>query len=414
LSEVGRIRARKKIKLPSGDTIYIPCIKEIHFLDAAERGQETQITIDNSSASDRKVHVDKVKFVPVDHDGNPTGSSQGSGPSLYVERIDQINLSDSLDRGQETQIQLDNNTGSDSNPPRFTTHKKTHVYRYYKDPNSQDDGGTWIDVEMIDELDVSDASDRGQETFYALNNPEREDMSGQSDDGLDDITIDDGEGTEGNPIRIDPYQNIINFNGGIYFTATFGMASPYFNPQNPPAYPIPQYAPPAPCASPNNPDGIFTTGTPLIVWVLTGVMSSIVTPDGQTFQPPTPSLGSITGGDVIQIGFPVWSAKAGIDSVTVPESLVDLIGETTLDSLTASAQCMGVIAHEQACFATSGGPFTFNYVTAPGEVTTFGASISVDFDWSFEWAGTTWVALGTKFSDLQDSLFWRIFYVPQS
>ncbi len=223
--EGSRITARKTIVLPDEETISVPVVTQISFIDPLERYQETEHHIDNSSESNRIVHVDQVHPVDVDQDGVPTEETPVAGEdTLYVERIDTWNSLDPLERGQETQLTLDNATGNDLLPPHFTNHERTHIYRYHQDPANPDDEGVWIDSELIDEFAVIDPLNRGQETHYALTNPTNEefragDVSGQADQNDPDITIEggDGEGIEANPVRLDPFQNIVNYSkGGLY------------------------------------------------------------------------------------------------------------------------------------------------------------------------------------------------------
>lgn len=234
-TEYKRKRARKLIKLPSGETIYVPVITEIGFVDSADRGQEHDYTCSNDKTGARTVHVDDVYAVPVDKDGVNTSQApvDKSGDALKVERIDMWPVLDPVDRAQETQIAFDNKTlgqdqdGNDAAPPHFITHAKTHIYRYFKDPQNPDDTGTWVDSELIDECDVLDLVDRAQETRYSLDNPTNQefrdgDLSGQANPDDPDITIvdegaqDPGEGTESNPVRLDPFQNIVNFSVGLW------------------------------------------------------------------------------------------------------------------------------------------------------------------------------------------------------
>ena len=127
----------------------------IHF----EQYQETAHQIVNDSTSKRTVHVDTLyPTLDVDANGVPQGDpvqDTGSDP-LYVERIDIWPVIDPFERYQETQFLPDNVTGAEDGPPHFRTHAKTHIYRYYKDPLVPDDGGAWIDSELIDEIDVVD------------------------------------------------------------------------------------------------------------------------------------------------------------------------------------------------------------------------------------------------------------------
>lgn len=217
--EYKRARGKKKIKLPGGDEMFIPALTGISFIDPRDRYQETQYSIDNSAAADRDVHVDDVFPTAVDADGVPTSdpaTQDRTGTPLKVERIDTWKVLDPRNRYQETAATFDNKTGADDAPPHFSTHQKTHIYRYYKDPNLPNNDGTWIDSELIDELARQDPRSRYQEDVHYIDNPTNAqfrdgDLSGQVTEDDPDITIGDSEGTEDNPVRIDPFQNIVNF-----------------------------------------------------------------------------------------------------------------------------------------------------------------------------------------------------------
>jgi hypothetical protein len=223
-AEFSRTTARKTILLPSGDRVKVPVITNISFIDPLDRYQETQHALDNTENSTRLAHVDQVHAVPVDENGVPTDDPPraDTGEGLFVERVDTWKALDAIDRGQETQLTLDNRTGNDLLPPHFSNHTRTHIYRYFQDPSNPDDNAVWIDSELIDEVAVIDAPDRGQETRYTLVNPtnaqfQEDDLSGQASDNDPDLTIGgDAEGTEANPVRLDPFQNIVNYSSGAY------------------------------------------------------------------------------------------------------------------------------------------------------------------------------------------------------
>ncbi len=195
--EYKRKRARKLVTLPNGDQIYIPVINVISFIDPVRQYQEYETSIFNDSSGNRDVHVDKVYG--------------RDGKSIDVESIDIWRAIDPINRYQESQISFDNRTGGDSKPPHFSTHLKTHIYRYYQDPNVQDDFGVWIDSELIDEYSVIDPIKQYQETIFALNNPAAGDMAGQADPADPDIT--GGDALIDPPYRTDPFQNIVDYNG---------------------------------------------------------------------------------------------------------------------------------------------------------------------------------------------------------
>lgn len=214
-----RRRGRKRVKLPNGEEVQVPVITDISFVDPRQRYQETRYAVDNSLEADREVHVDDVYHVDVDQDGKPTSETPtASGQPIKVERVDVWKVLDPRQRYQETHSEFDNRTGSDLLPPSFTEHKKTHIYRYYRDPENPDDDGAWIDSELIDEFADVDRRDRYWETSAVLTNPTNAefrdgDLSGQANQDDPDITnADGGEGTADNPLRLDPFQNVVNFN----------------------------------------------------------------------------------------------------------------------------------------------------------------------------------------------------------
>jgi hypothetical protein len=213
--EFSRTTKRKRINSPDDDPSQSPSdsssyvdvrvITKVSFI--GRNGQEWQYTVDNSGQSARKTH--KI-------DLNATNGDTNQKP-LKVERIDMwptIGMSQdhairSLDlfkpiSGQETQNTFDNNTGENSKPPSFTTHLKTHVYRF-KNP---DDDQLWIDSELIDSFSI--IGPNGQEEIFTLKNPAAGDDAGQADPGDPDIS-DSSNGID--PYwRTDPFQNIVDFN----------------------------------------------------------------------------------------------------------------------------------------------------------------------------------------------------------
>lgn len=221
--ELSRTTKRKKVLLPHGDFVYIPVITKISFIDPFQQYQEWEYSIDNSTESSRIVRVDQV---PQSSGGEATGGA------IWVERIEKWPHIDAFDRYQETQMQFDNLTGNDAIPPHFRTHLKTHVVRY----KNQDDDNIWVDSELIDSFSVIDPLAQYQEKIFTLNNPQNDDDA-QADPNDPDITNGDGsgEGTAENPVRTDPFQNIVNFGS----TSTSVSAIEYFLWR----YPIPD-APP--------------------------------------------------------------------------------------------------------------------------------------------------------------------------
>lgn len=250
--EFSRTTKRKTIVLPSGDLIKVPVITKIAFIDPYQQYQESEHALDNTELSTRKVHVDRLHPVfPVDRDGVPTEDppNQDDAQDLFIERIDTWNAVDPYERYQETQLTLDNATGNDLLPPHFTNHEKTHIYRYYQDPANPDDDGIWADAELIDEFSVIDPYQQNQETHYILKNPTNEefdagDLSGQANADDPDITIaiGEGEGTEDNPVRLDPFQNIVNYSGDIWIVIGFTVTGNLFQALSPATGPPPNTA----------------------------------------------------------------------------------------------------------------------------------------------------------------------------
>jgi hypothetical protein len=208
--EAGRTTKRKRVHTDGDnpdqaatDYVDVAVITKISFI--GRNGQEWEYTVENTSSSKREVHV--VELKPSDDGGDNT-------QKLSVERVDMwptigMGLSQfdaaaftkTEPTGQETQNTFDNKTGEDTKPiPHFTAHSKTHVYRY-KNP---DDEELWVDSELIDEFSM--IGPNGQEEVFTLKNPAKDDDSGQADPSDPDITDNDP------PWRIDPFQNIVDFN----------------------------------------------------------------------------------------------------------------------------------------------------------------------------------------------------------
>jgi hypothetical protein len=214
-TETERQIKRKRIKLPSGDTVDIPVITQITFKDTVERGQEYQFTIDNTAAAHRDVHTASIP-------GNGGATDEtGNNAGLKVERVDLWRTKDTVERGQQTYYAPDSKTIAEppSAPPFFTTHEKTHIVKYINTP----DDGNWLKSELIDKFKFKDTVERGQETEYFLSNPpDNQNISGLtigSDSDGTTVAIDPGiaeiADTNGNPdpVRTDPFQNIVDFNG---------------------------------------------------------------------------------------------------------------------------------------------------------------------------------------------------------
>jgi hypothetical protein len=190
--EVNRTTKNKKVKLPSGQTVLVPVITQISFIDPIRQYQEYQYTVDNSSQADRDTHVDQVT------------ASDGSG-TIDVERIDVWKTIDSIKQYQESQFKFDNVTGAHDTPPHFSAHTKTHLVKW-------GDSTKWVQSELIDEFSVIDPIQQYQEHQFNLTGNPDADQNGfavtQADPSDSDITDSD---TIDPPYRTDPYQNIVDF-----------------------------------------------------------------------------------------------------------------------------------------------------------------------------------------------------------
>lgn len=212
--ELSRTTARKRIYLTdvtgeTGPFVDVPVITKISFIDV--RGQEVQFTINNSAEAVRRVRVDNVyRF-----------GAGATGESIAVERIITWAVFDASERGQETQLTMDNETGKDEIPPHFSTHIQTHVVRY----ENPDDPSVWIESELIDQFSVIDANERGQETIYFLNNPADDDAA-QADPN--DPEISDTDNGVDPPVRTDPFQNIIQYSNQTIVVRFFVQNSNFF------------------------------------------------------------------------------------------------------------------------------------------------------------------------------------------
>jgi hypothetical protein len=227
-TETGRIIKRKRVQLPSGGTVDIPVVTQITFLDVVNQGQESEFHIENSGAAHRDVHV-----AGVPGGGEATDESGSDNSGLQVERVDVWRVLDVVDRGQESFIHLDNKTIKEppDAPPYFTTHEKTHIVKYINTP----DDGNWIKSELIDRFKVLDTVDQAQESEYFLSNPpDNTGISGLTldtdSDGNPTVAVDpslpdisDSSNGVDPPWRTDPFQNIIDFSGGVQPEFSFSI-----------------------------------------------------------------------------------------------------------------------------------------------------------------------------------------------
>ncbi len=206
-NETNRKESRKKITLPDNSFLYIPVIDQIQFKDPKERMQEHVFRFNNTEASSRKVHVKNV------HNRTTGGES---AQILKVERVEEFNVKDPKKQNQEYGYRLVN----DDPPPRGSDgtgpgHSKTHVVRYTK--NNTPSGVPWVDVELIDQIEVKDPKRRNQEFVFRLTNKPIGDKVVDTNDPYNptfeevDTSLPLSPGTTDPPYRLDPFKNIVNF-----------------------------------------------------------------------------------------------------------------------------------------------------------------------------------------------------------
>jgi hypothetical protein len=204
-----RLYKRKRIKDPNDSSNYvdIPVLYRAKIVIAADQYQEQWIYFDNSSASSRKVRIQKVQ-------------NTGQTASIDCERINSFFTKSAADQYQEHEWVLDNKDpppiqqdGSDS-----PAHEKKHIVRYFRD---NDASATFaVDCELIDELKIVLAAEQYQEYEVFTLNPELGDpiddnsvpykvTKGFCDPGLDLAPLDGLDP----PYRLDPFQNIVNLIG---------------------------------------------------------------------------------------------------------------------------------------------------------------------------------------------------------
>lgn len=214
-TEAERKTKVKRVSNPDDPSTFVPVpvITQISFTDQKTFGQEYGFILDNTETNNAR----KVKVVtgidPKTGKGgvtDPDGTWKDGSSRLAVERIKQFFTRDQKTFGQDYGHILDND-GDDPGP-----HKKVHT-RYWTfprdaampDPTKEPTGAdAWIQVEQIDQLDLTDQKSFGQEQVYILNNPT---------DGSD-IPTDDGEDIPDDkkstlidpPWRLDPFQNVVD------------------------------------------------------------------------------------------------------------------------------------------------------------------------------------------------------------
>jgi hypothetical protein len=373
--EVTRKIKQKKIKLDSG-TVAIPVISQISFIDEADRGWETQYTIDNTTDADRDVHVAIVK-------GDGTTDESGSGdPStgLSVERIDRFRLLDAADRGREIFPEPDSKTVAQppDAPPYFTTHVKTHVVKYINHP----DNGQWIKSELIDQIAFLDTPDRGQETQFTLANPpdnqgidglifgvDPDDSSQKTiavDPSIEEITSGvGGSGSGDKPARTDPFQNIVGFGQSHVVSITWNFIPAItFGP--PPATTGMTLVTPAYPAPKSTPDFSYTDSATATA----AATSDPVRPDGVVSQPPwviaIPNGGTdliFNGGTSLSKSVPLYDGTFPVDGT----ASASIAGTTVTVTDTSGVRIYHCYATQIVFRASRSGDFQYQgsiFVTA--------------------------------------------------
>jgi hypothetical protein len=232
-TETGRVIARKRITLPSGATVDVPVIAQIKFLDVVDQGQESQFSVENSAQANRD-----TRSASVSGGGTAPNETGADSSGLQVERIDIWRVRDVVAQGQETFFAPDNKT-FDSNAvpdfktPYFITHEQTHVVKYINTP----DDGHWIKSELIDKWKYRDVVDQAQETeFFLSNPPDNQSIDGitvGNDGTLTTVAVDpnlpdisDSNNGVDPPWRLDPFQNIVDFQSGAQFLLAEDALSP--------------------------------------------------------------------------------------------------------------------------------------------------------------------------------------------
>lgn len=217
----GRVYKRKRIKDPTDANNYIdiPVLYQANFKTMQEQAQESVLYFNNSSTSSRKIHTRRVT--------NPN-----DGSYVDVERIDEWYSKTAAEQAQERTHILKNIDPPPMQPDggNDPSHEKTHIVRYYKN-NAAGSQKTWVDVELIDELKIIDASSQYQEWIWYAKHPELDmpisDSSvpyavtvGYCDPSFELAPL---ETSFDPPYRLDPLRNIINCKWSEEPTGTGGV-----------------------------------------------------------------------------------------------------------------------------------------------------------------------------------------------
>lgn len=229
-----RIYKRKTIAIMSGDDIVdsveIPVIAEMSFIGS--RGQEFRYRFTNDSTT-------KLRTVRVKKVGSATGEFGSANVNFdrYVnaERIQSMAFSNSVEMVDEkgkpvlynqawrTDKRFKNQDPAPKQPDGSDDphHLQVHYVRYYKN-NDTSEGSSWIDVELIDKIDMLGTN--AQEYGFKLNHPPPTGGQTSDDDpyhpkiGFCDPSLDplptEYRDENGRPLaaRLDPFQNIVNVN----------------------------------------------------------------------------------------------------------------------------------------------------------------------------------------------------------
>jgi hypothetical protein len=199
--------------------IDVPCIIQIGFLSP-----EGQLYV-RKFDSTQKNNLRKTHTVTVKHTTKSGGHEDGN--QIAVERIDEIQVRNG-DWYEYLRFSND-----DANPSKL---RKTHVLRYNQSNKNDPNEEPWVDVAVIDEFTIKGFlkqthlfklgdTDASQVTVYKLKNDPGQPL-GDDDDpnnpkwgdnkfygaNIDQLPLD----TNGNPdpVRLDPFQNIVNVNWG--------------------------------------------------------------------------------------------------------------------------------------------------------------------------------------------------------
>lgn len=177
--------------------VKLKVIDEISFIDPRRRGQETRFKLVNDPTAGRKVKVVNV--------GELTTST--TQDKLLVERVLNFGVVDNRRRGQESRFTLLN-----ASDPLI--HLKTHKTKVYAtDANGVKDTDVWVEVQRIDEIQVRDPRQRGQDAIYTLSWKDKADPEWDYTDVPEPTK--DWDGTTINPPwRLDPFQNIVDASWG--------------------------------------------------------------------------------------------------------------------------------------------------------------------------------------------------------